>query len=438
LTSRSRDSEVTLDTDEARAYPNLRHNSIAYAADYASFNLGMTFVSISSVLPALVGILTESAPLIGLVGTVWRGSWLLPQLPAGQWMNHRSRKKPFMLASALTSRLPFWILAAVLWMGLIRKPAVLLVLLFAGLGIFAAGDGVASMAWFDIMARVLPASSRSRVIGLAQVISGIAGIGAGILVSLILSSPSMSFPANYGLLFALASVFIGVSSLALTSIREPPATVAPAKEKFSTPAGWWRIIIGDRSLGYFIVCRILVGMVELSMPFYVGHAENVLHLPPTVIGAFVVAQTLGGIGASALLGVAGAHRGARYVIRVGSAIAALGPVLALLVHITHASWLIIAYPLIFVTLGVSNNVRFIGFFNYLLDLAPDDRRPTYVGLSNTILGLLTLAPTLGGWVLEATSYTVLFVATAALSFLGFLLTLGLKPTERVAARPSDV
>jgi len=415
-----------VDPKSAQPNPDIRHNSIAYAVDYASFNLGMTFVNISSVFPALVGQLTDSAPIIGLIGTVWRGCWLLPQLPVGQWINRQPRKKRFMMLSASIGRIPFWIVAAALWLGLAKNPTVLLILLFSAFGILAAGDGLATLAWFDIMARALPAKVRSRVISLAQLFGGILGVGTGLLVSLILSSSKLPFPTNYGLLFTLASLFIGVSTVALSRIREPEPSFQKSTAGAHHQTNLWALVRGDRHLVYFIVCRILVGLAELSLPFYVGHAQDTLHLPTGIIGAFVIAQTLGGVAASALLGVAGAHRGPRYVIRVGSAISALGPIFALAAHLSGASWLGKAYPFVFITLGVANNVRFIGFFNYLLEIAPEEIRPTYVGLSNTILGLLTLAPTMGGWLLESTSYSTLFGATAIFALVGFTLTLGLK------------
>jgi len=54
-------------------------------------------------------------------------------------------------------------------------------------------------------------------------------------------------------------------------------------------------------------------------------------------------------------------------------------------------------------------------------------RPAYIGLGNTIMGALTLVPMAGGWLLEATSYTVLFGVTAAMVATGFVLTFRLKP-----------
>ena len=72
----------------------------------------------------------------------------------------------------------------------------------------------------------------------------------------------------------------------------------------------------------------------------------------------------------------------------------------------------------------------LGFYNYMMEIAPDDMRPSYIGLGNTIMGILTLAPTVGGWVLESTSYTVLFAITAVSVFAGFLLALRLGPAEQ--------
>jgi MFS family permease len=80
-------------------------------------------------------------------------------------------------------------------------------------------------------------------------------------------------------------------------------------------------------------------------------------------------------------------------------------------------------------LGVVNSSWMLGFFNYLLEIAPEHMRPAYVGLGNTIMGVLTLTPMLGGWLLEATSYTVLFGLTTVIAAGGFLLSLGLKPTQ---------
>jgi hypothetical protein len=171
----------------------------------------------------------------------------------------------------------------------------------------------------------------------------------------------------------------------------------------------------------------MVGMMGLAIPFYVQHAIKELGLPPGVVGSFVIAQTIASVAASAILGLVCERWGTRYVIRIGTAAAILGPLFALVAYLA-GDQLAPAYPLVYVSLGIINSTWIMGFFNYLLEIAPEGMRPTYIGISNFVMGTLTLIPVLGGWLLEATSYTVLFGSATVLVAAGFLLSLGLKPS----------
>ena len=64
-----------------------------------------------------------------------------------------------------------------------------------------------------------------------------------------------------------------------------------------------------------------------------------------------------------------------------------------------------------------------------MEIAPDGMRTGYVGLANTLTGVMTIVPTLGGWLLQATSYTVLFGVAAALAGAGFVCSLSLAPAQ---------
>ena len=78
----------------------------------------------------------------------------------------------------------------------------------------------------------------------------------------------------------------------------------------------------------------------------------------------------------------------------------------------------------------------LGFMNYLLELAPPGHRPTYMGLSNTLGGLLVIVPMLGGWLLQATSYPVLFVAAAVGPLVAWVMAMGL-PTSHQTENSSS-
>jgi hypothetical protein len=176
-----------------------------------------------------------------------------------------------------------------------------------------------------------------------------------------------------------------------------------------------------------IVCQVLVTMVQLASPFFVVHASDVLNLPQHVIGNFVIALAVASLVSSALLGLVSERWGPHYVIRIGSGVAIVGPLFALVTHLAGAGSLARAYAVVFVALGVANSIRMLGFRNYLMGIAREGMRPAYIGLTNTILGLVTLTPTLGGWLLEATSYAVLFSVTAVIVGIGFALSLTLGP-----------
>jgi MFS family permease len=198
---------------------------------------------------------------------------------------------------------------------------------------------------------------------------------------------------------------------------------------------WLRILVADPAFRHLMACRMLIGMIGLASPFYVGYASAVLRLPERTIGGFVVAQTVAGMVASIVLSLISERWGPRRVICVGSAFAAIGPAFALAVHLAGGDRLAPAYPIVYASLGVANCIWMLGFFNHMLEIAPDNMRPAYVGMGNTIMGLLTLTPMAGGWLLEKTSYTTLFGVTGAFVATGFVLTLGLKPSQQLTQDP---
>jgi MFS family permease len=415
-----------------RQSPSQRQNFLAFLLDYTFFKIAMAFISPDSVLPAFVRQLTDAAPVIGLVTTVINGGWLLPQLVAAQVLNRKPRKKPYLIAG-ISGRVLFWIIALGLWLGLARLPMLTLTLFFTCLGLFSVLDGLASVAWFDIIARAVPIKQRGRLISIAEVVGGLAGLGVGAAISAILDTRRFSFPTNYTLIFTLSGVAFVPSAIAIFFIHEPATRPQSASAGDLVVTSWLKPICSDASFRHLILCRLLVGMITMVSPFYVIHASDVLHLPERIIGNFVAAQTLAGVVAGGLLGIVSERYGPRRVFQIGAAIALIGPLFALAAH--QANGLALAYPLVYVTVGVVKSSWMLGFYNYMLEIAPNDQRPVYIGLGNTIMGLLTLAPTLGGWLLERTSYTVLFALVSGLIGLGAIATLTLKPASQI--RPQN-
>ncbi len=90
------------------------------------------------------------------------------------------------------------------------------------------------------------------------------------------------------------------------------------------------------------------------------------------------------------------------------------------------------YAWVFFMMGAVASSTMLGFFNYVMEIAPATQRPIYIGLFNTVGGALVVLPTLGGWLLQATSYGVLFALTAVTLVAAF----GLSWSLPVARRPA--
>jgi len=403
-------------------------NFFAFVVDSVSWNVTFSFVGFDSVMPLLVSQLTDSAPMIGLISTIHTAGWMLPQLAIARLINEKPHKKPYMVAG-LSGRVMFWGTALALWAGLARNPAAMLTLFFTLLGLHAVTDSLATVALFDIMSRAIPTKQRGRLFGVIQVISGLMGIGVGVVIGNILASPNLPFPSNYAMLFALAGAAIIPSTVSLALVREPPPREAEQKTDVPARGAWLKFLVTDPDFRRMMICQVLVTTMQLASPFFAVHASEALNLPQSVIGSFVIALAVAGVVASTILGLVSERWGPHYVIRIGSGIAVIGPIFALAAHLSGGEILARAYPVVFIALGTVNSIRMLGFRNYLMGIAREGMRPAYIGMTNTILGLLTFTPMLGGWLLEATSYTMLFSATAVIVGMGFVLSLTLKPPQ---------
>jgi MFS family permease len=414
---------------------HLRHNFVAFMVDLVLFGVAISFVNPNTVMPAFVRTLTDSDPLVGLIGSVLSATWLLPQLGIAAVITDKPRKKPYLIAAMFAGRPLYFLLGLAMWAGLARYPAAMLVAFFICIGLFQMLDGTSAVPWYDMLARAVPLTRRGRLLGTGQVISGVLGIGVGALVSLILSAPQLPYPTNFALLFVLSSLTLFPAAVALSLVREPEVSVAAA-ESHQAAAGlgeqlrqvWAR----DRNFRRLVISQWLVGLLSLALPFYVLHATEVVKLPESVLGWFVSAQMVGSIVAGVGLGWLTERKGPRPAIWLGALMALLAPILALGSHFAPGGLLAQAYPLIYLLIGATNSSRMLGALNYVLESAPKERIPLYVSLYNTLAGVLVPASFLGGVLLQITSYPVLFGVTAAGVAAGLWVSLGLDVPRRLS------
>jgi MFS family permease len=118
--------------------------------------------------------------------------------------------------------------------------------------------------------------------------------------------------------------------------------------------------------------------------------------------------------------------------------ALLALVLVILMNLSllqvQSFWLpYLALPLFFLN-GAVWPARILTGSNFLLELAPEAERPLYLGLSNTLMGVVALISGLGGLVVDLLGFAGLFIVTLGLYLIGYLLATGLpEPREKTPA-----
>jgi MFS family permease len=414
--------------------PDYRRNFICFVLDYIFFGVSLAFVSQTTVLPSFISQLTDSAPLIGLASTIQTGAWLLPQLIAASYLADKDRKKPYLLLPAALGRPVFWLLAGVLFLAGDRAPMLILGLFFVSLAIFMGTDALASVAWFDIFSKAIPPTRRGRLIGVGQVSSGLLAVGAGAVVNAVLGPQGPPFPHNYALLFFLAGLFLFASWLAMSFLHEPVKPTQGERLPWNTFLPKLLTVLKEnRMFSLVTVVRLLAGLSGMAMPFYVVYATDELRFGVEAIGLFLSSQVVGSILAGFLWGYLNERFGSKIVIQCSTILGLASPLLALLIQPMGrlaGDSTIYVYSAIFLAIGALNSSFMPGFMNFVLELAPPKERSTYIALTNTLCGSLLVVPFLGGWLLQATSYPVLFAASIGGVAFGLVLTFRLEEPRR--------
>ena len=410
-----------------------RRNAWAFALDMGLFHVGMNFIGSTTVLPSFIAMLSSSEVVVGLASGIMSGAWMLPQLFVAGYVARLRRKKPLIVRTAFLTRPIFLIMALVTWLFGISAPTLTLVVTLFCVAAYFSFDALVSLPWFDLMARGLPPRRRGRVQGIAQAIGGIGGIGAGILVRYVLSDASpWAFPANYAVLFIVGTAVFMLSALSLSFIHEPelpPSDGAPPG-LLQLLASLPRVIAQDRPFVWLLAVRILSGFVAVANAFYVLNATRNLGFSLQDTGLFISAQVIGQVGSGLMIGLVQDRWGPLVHIRLNTLISGLPPLLALLAGLFAGGPAVLyLYLLIYFFLGVYMGSIGWPFFNWIMEHAEESRRPLYIGATNTLGGLLMLAPVLGGWIVKSVSYPAVFAAAAVVAMVSVALSSRLPSTR---------
>ena len=415
----------------------LRHNAFALVGEVTFFYLGIVFASTTTILPGFVGSLTGSAVLVGLVLMLAEGAWRLPQLLVANWLSSKSRKKPYLTWAAALTRPAYLVLAIVLVAGAGMAPVTALTLFFVLHFVMYAALSIDSLVWWDVFAKAIPLERRGRILGASTALQGLLAVGAGSIITWVLGSTSLGFPRNYAVLFALSGVFLLVSLLCWVRVHEPVESVPAQRPSWHAFGKQVRsVMTGDRLFRRFLLVRLLAGFDGLALGFYILFAMDGLGLQPSMIGVLAAVQTSGGILGGVLFGWISERFGNHRLIQLATLVGLSAPVGALVLSILMPEGFA-AYMVawVFFAIGMFATALFVGFNSLAVELAPAGKRGIYIGIFNLASGLVIVWPGIGGWLLDRTSFMILFAATSALTLIAHVASWSLhaSPARRNAA-----
>jgi MFS family permease len=384
---------------------HLRHNIIVNLLDGALFGLGFGFAYFQTIIPLFVSSLTDSAILIGLAPALHTIGWQLPQLfTAGNIKRARSYK-PIVLRNTINERVPFLMLAVVAFLIPTIGVKAALALTFIALAWQGLGGGFTANAWTSLVAKIIPSESRGTFFGvqggLVNLTISLAAIGAGYLLTW------LNYPIDFAACFLITSIAMVASYLAISQTREPmdnEKIIAEEKTHFWHDASV--ILRRDMNFNWFLIARTLAQFASMGFGFYILYGLRRFDMSEITAGYLTAALTITATFANAGMGWLADKWGHRSMLVLGalaciasSAFAWFAPTI---------NWL---YPAQILS-GIANVAIWTIGITFTVGFGTETERPTYIGLSNTLITPATiLAPIIGGWMVDNIGFHSAFGAS---------------------------
>ncbi|MFQ5510494.1 MAG: MFS transporter [Candidatus Krumholzibacteriia bacterium] len=435
-----------------------RRNFVLGIITGAFINLGMAFFDPFTVLPLFVAKLGGSALLIGLVSALHGVGWFLPQVFASRLAETRAYLMPMYRVVSVVRALALGVVVLLVFKLDVSSGSLLLAGFLGMLLVTHLAGGFSAIPFLEVTSKTIPVTSRGRFFGTRRLIGGTAGVGAGVLVGLVLNrrhegtwldGPHFDtlrgavaklgligheFPTDFAMLFVLGWISMTVGMIAFACAGEPPsATVRPSARLLDHVRAGFGLLRHDANYRLFYAVRICWQLTAMSFPFYASYAFTDLGFSDNTIGLFLSVWLASGVMSNYIWGKLLDRRGNKIVLQVTAVLSALPPAAILVVdRMVGRSLELASLPLLlaltatFFVNGFIRSGRVISNITYLLEFAPESKRPLYVGFMNSFSFPFMLSPLLGGAILLAFDIRGLFSVSVVFALLNIVLSTRLR------------
>jgi hypothetical protein len=388
---------------------------------------------------------------VAIVASAMSCGWSWPSVFISHILESQPRKMPYYRLSGAVRVCCLASVALVVWLMAESHPMATVALIAAVLFVHSSAGGVGMIPFYDTVSRSMPAHYLGRFFGMRLCFGGILGFGAGIVARYVLDeSHGYAFPHSYVVLFAIASVAAVVSFATFSFCKDPPSAAHKRRVGFAhhlrrVP----RILRRDPNYRTFLLTRTFLGLGTLATPFLYAFALARLNATEPMAGLFAAVVMVSSTLSNVLWSYVADTQGNRCLLLLTTTLGMVVQVAAL-----ASAWLpghvvgrwfgldftpqLLLMCLAFSLSGFSLPGRMMGEMNLILEMSPERRRPTYLGVMYLLLFPLAFVPLLGAALIgQRERFELGFLAAFAFGALGLLMVLRLREPRSLNAEPEE-
>lgn len=407
---------------------HFRRNYICGLLNGAFFGFVDSVASPYLVLSLFVNTLGGSNFLVGLLPAINNGGWFLPQFLISHRLQQLPRKKVVYDIAAMI-RVVCWIVLVVSTFLIGNTNAtLLLVLFFIPYTLYSLAAGFAGAPFMDIVAKTIPVNRRGTFFGQRDLTGAMMAIGGSYIVSYFLNPElALAFPLNFAYLLLITGIAVILGLGSFSFVVEPVEATPAQGLTFRDQLHSARVIfLRNQIYRRFLLTRVAIAIADIATPFYAIYATRVLNIPLEIIGVYIAATTGASLFTNPLLSRLSDQRGHRIVLLIAATGMVAMPVLAMLFGLVPAGPALgLPFGLVFVITGITRTAGNIAYPSYLLEIAPAGERPLYIGFTNSILGVATFLPVVGGILLDLAGFRVILLLALVVAGIAWSLAKGM-------------
>jgi len=349
--------------------------------------LGDAFFNGSIVLASFAAKLGASNVVIGFLPALLVAGSMVPQVFVAPYVASLPRKVELYRRVAWLRVGSLGLVALASFM-LANRLDLLLPVFIIGLALNGLFTGLSSLPFWEALAKTIPLERRAGLFSARNLVGGLMAFVAGFLVRYVLDLP-LSFPYPYAIIFALGTIAFGLGWYLFGLTNEPPDQNVTQTISLGLP-------FQDFGFRRFLRVRVLLAIGSMVEPFYAAFAVRQLK-QSSEVGLYLTIYAASSVLSNLLWVQITRYFGSKSLILIGASLGTLAPIVALLIPAP-------LYWIVFMLQGAYLSAIGVGTSTYLVNLAPDDSRSSYIGLLNTIVGLLAFSPVLGGYLADKVGY----------------------------------